>query len=150
MRRKSSVFKIASALFAMAIALTVLNPVSVFAKEENFTYNGYRYQGTGYTTTAWTNNTELVAKIDTYLYDNPQEERFAGEDVYFYKRDSAGNRLSASVYGYAYTEFKRDGKVLTKSDVVYGYDNVEVMPDEGVSGWAFATPHYYAGATNEK
>ncbi len=147
MRKK--VFKITSAVLAMTMALTIANPVSVFAKPETFSDGGYVYKGTGYTTTDWTDNTELVAKIDTYLFENLSELQFAGEDVYFYKRDSAGNRLQASVYGYAYTEFKKKDKVYDKSAIKWGYDNVEVDGGEGCSAWLLATPHYYAGATKE-
>ena len=137
-------------MMVMAMALIIANPISAFANPESFTDGGYKYKGTGYTTTAWTNNTELVAKIDTYFFENLREMQYAGEDVYFYKRDSAGNRLQASVYGYGYTEFKKKDEVLDKSEVVWGYDNVEVVGGEGCSAWNFATPHYYASATNEK
>lgn len=76
--------------------------------------------------------------------------QYAGEDVYFYKRDSEGNRLQADVYGYGYTEFKKNGEVLVQSDVVWGYNNIEAGCEEGCSAWQFATPHYYASATKEK
>jgi len=150
MKEKKKVSKNTFAVLTMASALAIANPISVFASPEGFTDGGYEYRGTGYTTTAWTNNTELVAKIDTYFFENLSDMQYAGEDVYFYKRDSAGNRLQASVYGYGYTEFKKNGDVLDKSEVVWGYDNVEVVGGEGCSAWNFATPHYYASAVNEK
>lgn len=151
MKRKKSIMKIASAMFALAMAtvMSMAGSVGVFAKEETFNDGVYIYKGTGYTITDWTGDTELVAKIDTYYFQNLRDEEFAGEDVYFYKRNSAGKRMDASVYGYAYTVFSTGKKEYARTETKYGYDNVEVEPEEGCSMWYQATPHYCAGAMRD-
>lgn len=151
MKRKKSIMKIAATMFALAFAtvMSLAGSVGVFAKEETFTDGGYIYKGTGYTTTEWTGNTELVAKIDTYYYQNLRDEEFAGADVYFYKRDAAGNRMNAEVYGYGYTTFEKNGTVYTKSKVEYGHNNVEPETETGCSMWNLATPHYYGNALRD-
>lgn len=145
MRRKN-----ASTMFALTMAMSIAGSMSVSAKEETFNDGVWIYKGTGYTTTAWTNNTELVAKIDTYYYQNLRDIEFAGADVYFYKRDAAGNRLSAEVYGYGYTEFKNGDRTYATTDMKFDYKNVEVEPENGCSIWNNATPHYYGNAIREK
>lgn len=151
MKRKKSIMKIASAMFALAMVtvMALAGSVSVHANADKLTDGGYVYKGTGYVTTEWTSNTELVAKIDTYYYQNLRDEEFAGEDVYFYKRDSAGNKLNANVYGYAYTEFTTSKASYARSDTEYGYNNVTVVPDSGCSIWYRATPRYYGCAIRE-
>ncbi|MCI8694003.1 MAG: hypothetical protein HFH91_15005 [Lachnospiraceae bacterium] len=152
MKRKKSIMKIASAMFALAFAMVfaLAGSVNVFANADELTAGGYTYKGTGYVTTEWTSGTELVAKIDTYYYQNLRDEEFAGEDVYFYKRDSAGNRVSADVYGYAYTEFTTSKASYATTKTKYGYNNVTVVPENGCSMWYQATPRYYGCATKEK
>lgn len=151
MKRKKSIMKIASAMFALAMAtvMSMAGSVSVSANADELTDGGYVYKGTGYTTTEWTGDTELVAKIDTYYYQNLRDEEFAGEDVYFYKRDSSGNRVNADVYGYAYTEFTTSKASYATTKAKFDYNNVTVVPENGCSIWYRATPRYYGCATRE-
>lgn len=149
MKRKKRILKIVSAMFALAMVLTMAGSISAFAKEETFNDGVYIYQRTGYEITKWTAGTELVAKIDMYYFQNLGDEEFAGEDVYFYKRDEDGNRVSARVYGYAYTEFRTSKETYARTEPKYGYNNVEVEPEEGCSIWNRATPHYCANALRD-
>lgn len=149
MKKKKKAFKIVSASFVLIMMLSAASSVSVIANEETFEDGVWTYKGTGYTTTEWTNNTELVAKIDTYYYQNLRDIEFAGEDVYFYKRDAAGNKLTAKVWGYAYTEFKNGEKSFAKTEPKFDYTNVEVLPTQGCSIWNNATPHYYGNAIKD-
>ncbi len=153
MKRKKNIMKIAATMFALAFAMVfaLAGSVGVFAKEENFNDGVYTYKGTGYSTTAWTSGTELVAKIDTYYYQNLSDIEYCAADVYFYKRDSGGNRVNATVKGYAVAQFEKNGEIYATSGRCYDDDhgNAEAWSD-GVSIWYFATPHYYGNATKEK
>ncbi len=126
-----------------ALVLTVMTQTAAFAKEASF--EGYTYKGTGYTETEWSSNINMIAKIDTYYYQSLSDIEFCAADVYFYKQNSAGQRLDGSVYGYAVAQFEKGGIVYASSERQYDYDNVEAW-SEGCSLWIFATPHYYGNA----
>lgn len=142
MKRKMNIVCMAASAFILLMALSL----NVSADESNFT--DYTYRGTGYTSTEWTSNIKLIAKIDTYYYQNLRDEEFCAADVYFYKQNSAGQRVEGSIYGYAVAQFETDSQTIASSGRIYGYENVEAWSG-ACSAWYLATPHYYGTALGE-
>lgn len=136
MKSKRHILTIISSVLVLSI-VTVSN---VFAKEENF--SDYVYKGTGYTTEAAGSDT-LVAKIDTYYYQNLIDQEFCAADVYFSKRNSAGITISKNNYGYAVARFEKGNSVYGSSGQIFSEDGNAEAWSEAVSIWVNATPHYY-------
>ena len=136
MKIKRKILAIMSAL----MLITAFNSVTVLAQESDFNDGVYKYQATGYTSSASGTNT-LVAKIDTYYYENNSSVRYCAADVYFSKRNSSGNTISTNNYGYAVAQFERNQTVIASSDRIYGYSNAVAW--SGGTANILYSPHYY-------
>ena len=137
--------KIFGLALATIMAITCF-PSTVYAKSSNF--SDYTFMGAGYTEN---NNSgrNLVAKIDTYFYENLRDDQYCACDTYFYERNSAGVKINTHIYGYTYAQFERGDKVFASSGMKVGYENVEAW-----SGACYylnrATPHYYGYPLGDK
>ncbi|MBO4909226.1 MAG: hypothetical protein J5476_08105 [Lachnospiraceae bacterium] len=129
------------ALLAAVLAITCF-PGVVHATSSNFL--DYTFKGAGYVETNY-NGRNLVAKIDTYFYENLRDDQYCACDTYFYERNSAGVKLNTRVYGYTYAQFEKRNKVYASSGMQLGYENVEAWSSE-CNAFNFATPHYYGCA----
>lgn len=136
MELKSKILKMLSIVTVMSMIFSS----NVFAAESDFSDGVYKYQGTGYNTVQ-SGSYELVAKIDTYYYENVSDIMYCAADDYFYKRNSAGTVTSRNIYGYAVAQFERGNSVQASSGRVYAYSNAVAWSD-GCGNWLYS-PHYY-------
>lgn len=136
MKVKNRVLKMVSSVLVLAMMASS----NVLAWEENFT--DYTYRGTGYTTEPSGNNT-LVAKIDTYYYQNLRDDEYCAADVYFSKRNSAGTTISTNNYGYAVAQFEKGSTIYGSSGQVFSEDGNAEAWSTACSIWNNAIPHYY-------
>lgn len=136
MKVKNRVLKMVSSVLVLAMMTTS----NVFAWEDSFT--DYTYKGTGYTTVESGSNT-LVAKIDTYYYQNLRDDEYCAADVYFSKINSAGTTISRDNYGYAVARFERGNIIYGSSGQVFSEDGNAEAWSGACSIWNNATPHYY-------
>ncbi|MCD7835723.1 MAG: hypothetical protein LUG83_03545 [Lachnospiraceae bacterium] len=136
MKIKNQILKLLPMVAIMSLSFSL----NVFAEESDFSDGVYVYQGSGYTTVA-SGSDELVAKIDTYYYENLSDIMYCAADDYFYKRNSSGTVISTNNYGYAVARFEYGSSVKASSGRVYGYSNAVAWSD-GCSNWLYS-PHYY-------
>ncbi len=119
-------------------------PLTVRAAASDFSDGVYIYQGTGYNVTSLSNGHELVAKIDTYYYENLSDVMYCACDDYFYERTASGATVNPNSYGYAVAQFEWGSNVLASSGRQFGYGNA-VAWSGGCSNWLYS-PHYYGTA----
>jgi len=129
------------------LVMSVLMIVGCFGGTVNASpsdFDCYTYRGTGYVENNY-NNRNLVAKIDTYFYENLRDEQYCGCDTYFYERNSAGVVVNNNSYGWTLARFEKGNRVFAESTKEYRYGNATAYSG-AVLDLMGATPHYYGKA----